>query len=144
MISYTKGNILHTSNFTNTVNLVGAMGAGLAKQVANAFPDCLAPYRTALRDNSLRQGTVIAWEKPDGGYIFQVPTKRHWRDKSPLDLVEASIDAMLKLALDLGIHTLNTVPLGCGLGGLDWNTQVHPYLKNAAQNYDTLTVAVYQ
>lgn len=143
MIHYTRGNVLDTPSFTNTVNLVGAMGAGLAKQVATRYPDCVPAYKQALRDGALREGTVVSWRKPDGGHILQVPTKRHWRDKSPLELVEASIGAMIAHARALGIEELHTVPLGCGLGGLDWERQVKPLLEAACKDVDDLTVIIH-
>jgi len=133
MIRYAKGNVLDAPSFTNTVDLVGAMGAGLAKQVALRFPACVGPYKQALRDGSLREGTVVSWRKPGGGHILQVPTKRHWRDKSPLDLVEASIGAMIAHAR----------ALGCGLGGLDWEDQIKPLLEAACKDLDDLTVVVH-
>ena len=143
MIRYAKGNVLDAPSFTNTVNLVGAMGAGLARQVALRFPRCVSPYKQGLKDGTLREGTVVSWRKPDGGHILQVPTKRHWRDKSPLELVEASIGAMTQHARALGIEELHTVPLGCGLGGLDWERQVKPLLEAACKDLDDLTVIVH-
>ena len=144
MMTSKQGNILKELNITNTVNLVGAMGAGLAKQVATAYPDCVAAYRQALRDGALRHGTVVSWKKPDGGHILQVPTKVHWKDKSPLGLVRASVRAMLAHAHALGITELHTVPLGCGLGGLDWHRQVRPLLEEAARDYPDVHVVVHE
>ena len=113
------GDILEARAFCNPVNLVGAMGKGLAAQVARRWPACLGAYRAALQTRALRAGTVSAWRRRDGGWILQVPTKRHWRDRSPLELVAASIRAIGPACARHGITEIAVPPLGCGLGGLD-------------------------
>ena len=144
MITYVRTNLDFSTTFTNPVNLVGVMGAGLARAVAIAYPDSLPAYQADLRSVRLRHGTVTAWRKPDGNYILQVPTKRHWRNNSPLDLVQASIDALFPLCESLAIDTVHVVKLGCGLGGLDWNLQVKPYLSETASKFPLLAVIVHE
>ena len=144
MIIYVRTSLDFSTTFTNPVNLVGTMGAGLARAVAGAHPDCVPAYRADLRSRRLRHGTITAWRKPDGNYILQVPTKRHWRNNSPLDLVHASIDALFPLCKSLAIDTVHVVKLGCGLGGLDWHTQVRPYLVETASEFPSLAVIVHE
>ena len=130
-VTYTDGDILEAEAFCNPVNLVGAMGKGLAAQVARRWPACMSAYRGALRTRALRAGTVAAWRRADGGWILQVPTKKHWRDKSPLELVQASIKAIGPACARHGIRRIAVPPLGCGLGGLDPQA-VRPLLLEAA------------
>ena len=94
MITCVRTPLDFSTTFTNPVNLIGVMGAGLARAVATAYPDCVPAYRADLRSGNLCEGTVTAWRKPDGNYIIHVPTKRNWRDPSPLALVRASILAL--------------------------------------------------
>ncbi len=91
----------------------------------------MSAYRGALRIRALRAGTVAAWRRADGGWILQVPTKKHWRDKSPLELVRASIKAIGPACARHGIRRIAVPPLGCGLGGLDPQA-VRPLLLEAA------------
>ena len=58
------GDILEARALCNPVNLVGAMGKGLAAQVARRWPACLGAYRAALQTRALRAGTVSAWRRP--------------------------------------------------------------------------------
>ena len=125
------GDILEARAFCNPVNLVGAMGKGLAAQVARRWPACVGAYRAALQTRALRAGTVSAWRRRDGGWILQVPTKRHWRDRSPLELVAASIRAIGPACTRHGITEIAVPPLGCGLGGLD-PAAVRPLVLEAA------------
>lgn len=133
-----------STTFTNPVNLVGVMAAGLAKTVATTFPDCLPAYRADLRSGRLRHGTVTAWQAPAGNYVLQVPTKHHWRHPSPLNLVQASIQALFPLCESLRIDTVHVVRLGCGLGGLDWEAQVRPYLVETASAFPALAVIIHE
>ena len=118
-VRHVDGDILEARAFCNPVNLVGAMGKGLAAQVARRWPACLGAYRAALQTRALRPGTVSAWRRNDGGWILQVPTKRHWRDRSPLELVQSIIRAIGPACARHGIAEIAVPPLGCGLGGLD-------------------------
>ena len=144
MITFVRTPLDFSTNFTNPVNLLGAMGAGLAKTVATTFPDCVPAYRADLRSGRLRAGTVTAWQAPAGNYILQVPTKHHWKNPSPLDLVQASIRALFPLCESLSLDSIHIVRLGCGLGGLDWYNQVKPYLIETACRYSSLAVIVHE
>lgn len=133
-IRYTTDDILNAKAFCNPVNLVGVMGKGLAAEVARRWPACVGAYRGALRTRALREGSVTAWKRPDGGWILQVPTKRHWRDRSPLELVKASIEGIGRVCTRHGIATVAVPPLGCGLGGLE-PSLVQPLVLEAAAAY---------
>ena len=130
-VRHVDGDILEARAFCNPVNLVGAMGKGLAAQVARRWPACLGAYRAPLQTRALRPGTVSAWRRNDGGWILQVPTKRHWRERSPLELVQASIRAIGPACARHGIAEIAVPPLGCGLGGLD-PAAVRPLVLEAA------------
>ena len=144
MITSVRTPLDFSTTFTNPVNLVGVMGAGLAKTVATTYPDCVPAYRADLRSRRLRFGTVTAWRTPAGNHILQVPTKRHWRGPSPLDLVHASIRALFPLCKSLCIDAVHVVKLGCGLGGLDWEAEVRPYLVETASAFPALAVIIHE
>ena len=133
-VSYTNDNILEADVFCNPVNLVGVMGRGLAAEVAKRWPSVLPAYRAMLRSKALSDGSVGAWKRPDNGWILQVPTKRDWRDRSPLRLVARSIKAIGPACIRRGIRKVAVPPLGCGLGGL--RTQdVLPLVLEAAREH---------
>ena len=142
-VIFEEGDILTESAFCNPVNLVGAMGRGLALAVAQRWPDVLADYRLALGDGRLAEGTVHEWRRPDGGWILQGPTKRHWRDKSPVELVRKTIGAIGPACTRLGIRRIAVPPLGCGLGGLR-PTDVLPMLLKAAADNPSIEWRLYR
>ena len=142
MILYTTGDIKTASAFANPVNLVGVMGAGLAKQVATKWPACIRTYQRACRNGTLRPGRVLSWRRPDQGWIVQTPTKTHWKHPSDLALVTMSINALLREADRLKLDSIAVPPLGRGLGGLNWN-DVRLVIESASERYPELQVRVY-
>ena len=59
-------------------------------------------------------------------HVITFPTKVHWRDDSPLWLIEQSCKELALLADNLHLTTVYCVPPGCANGHLDWETQVKP------------------
>jgi len=63
-------------------------------------------------------------------YVINVPTKKHWRGKSRMEDVEAGLEALVAEVRRLGVKSVAVPPLGCGLGGLDWE-DVRPRIERA-------------
>lgn len=91
------------------VNTVGVMGAGVAKQAVQRYPQLLKQYRALLP--ALRQGRSVYLPQ------FQVvlfPTKRHWSDRADLELIASAARSMP--------CTAAIFPrVGAGLGRLNWS-----------------------
>lgn len=121
MIRYETGDLFSSHNqvLVNPVNLIGADGAGLAKQFSTRYPGLRAAYRAAIASGSLAVGRCWSWRAPDGRIVCCLPTKRDWRDSSRIEDIEAALGDLRQrlLARPLSI----AIPMiGCGLGGLDW------------------------
>ena len=111
----------------NTVNCVGAMGAGLALQFKRAYPEMYRAYRLECRSGLVETGTVRLHNTPDGKKIINFPTKRHWQHPSKMEYIERGLESLRELVVRDGINSLAVPPLGCGLGGLDWQ-EVRPLI----------------
>lgn len=113
----------------NAVNCVGVMGKGIALQFKAEHPLNFAAYAEACRRGEVRPGRVFVG--PASGerarWILNVPTKRHWRDRSRLADVEAGLADLAARVVELGVGSLAVPALGCGLGGLSWS-QVRPLI----------------
>lgn len=140
MALYAKGNIwdkLHDNGYicitTNAVlDRMGClvMGAGSALQAKQHFPSLprifgnqirLLYNTTFLKDYWL----LIADIGNPHLKIGALQTKRHWKDPSPLDLIETSIDYLRVQATAskvYGEQTWHCVMPGIGYGGLDFDT----------------------
>jgi O-acetyl-ADP-ribose deacetylase (regulator of RNase III) len=135
MIEYTKGNLLEVEAdaLVNTVNCVGFMGKGIALQFKQAFPENFEAYSRACKAALVQPGKMFIFETRamiGPKYIINFPTKRHWKGKSRMEDIDAGLDALVKDVARLGLKSIAVPPLGCGLGGLDWN-KVRPRIELA-------------
>ena len=132
----TKLNIFNSSCQTIVipVNTVGVMGAGLAKEFANKFPDGLAKYKSLCSDKSIRLGNVTFSDIGDKKFCF-FPTKGHWKDNSSYEDILTSLRYLYKVYKNEGVKSIVFPRIGCGLGGLDWDIVIG-YIKKFSGNVD--------
>lgn len=144
MITYVQGNIFDSPAqvITNTINCVGVMGAGLAIQFKNQYPDLFEDYLQRCQQGEVKPGIPYLFEN-DEVQVLNFPTKRHWKEPSQIKDIEAGLSYLASKYKELGIYTLALPPLGCGQGGLQWS-DVKPIIeKHLAQIID-LEVFVYE
>jgi O-acetyl-ADP-ribose deacetylase (regulator of RNase III) len=125
MLRYIQGDIFKSDAeaLVNAVNCVGVMGRGIALQFKKIFPDNFKAYVAACKRNEVQPGRLFIFEtkrftKPR--YIVNFPTKRHWRDKSRIEDIEAGLATLAKEIQLRDIRSIAIPQLGCGLGGLNW------------------------
>ena len=139
MITYVRGNLFKSPAhvLVNTVNTVGVMGKGVAKEFKRLFPDMFRQYRDLCEDKKFGIGNLFLY-KTDNKWVLNFPTKQHWRNPSRPEYIEKGLQKLVSIYLDVGIYDLAMPLLGCGNGELDWPTQVEPifekYMKNLPVN----------
>ena len=143
MITFVSGNIFDspTQVVANTVNCVGVMGKGLALEFKSRYPDMYADYKKRCDQKQVKPGEPYIWEN-DRVQILNFPTKRHWREKSRLDDIEAGLEYLSTHYEQMGIYTLALPALGCANGGLDWK-DVRPLIEKYLAEIPDLEVFVY-
>ncbi len=121
-----KGDILKskTDAIVNPINCVGFMGKALAKKVKDKYPHNFKVYKEVCNENNLNIGEILTYpipskEKPD--FIFNFPTKYHYKDDSKLEYIEKGLNQLRSEILYLNINSISIPALGCGLGNLNWN-----------------------
>lgn len=134
MIQSIQGNLLESQvdALVNAVNCVGVMGNGIALQFKNTFPENYDMYRAACRRGEVVPGKMFITEfhrEEPPRYIINFPTKRHWRELSRITDIDAGLTALIATVERLNIQSIAIPPLGCGLGGLDWN-DVRPRIES--------------
>jgi O-acetyl-ADP-ribose deacetylase (regulator of RNase III) len=149
MIEYRSGDILKSEAeaFVNTVNCVGVMGRGIALQFKNAFPENFKAYAAACKRDEVRPGRMFVFETghlTPPRYIINFPTKRHWRGKSRIEDIEAGLKALVAEIRARRIGSIAIPPLGSGLGGLDWTTEVLPRIQTALGALEGVHIMVYE
>ena len=107
------------------------MGKGIALQFKQAFPENFRAYDRACEAGEVRPGRMFVFETHSmigPKYIINFPTKRHWRGNSRIEDIEAGLEALIADGEAAGIQSIAVPPLGCGLGGLDWD-DVRPRIE---------------
>lgn len=117
----------------NTVNCVGVMGKGVALEFKRRWPENFKFYKKHCETKWLRPGRVLVFDR--GGmfagdsvrYVFNFPTKDHWRSKSNMGFIDTGLDSMMEEIERLSVRSIAMPPLGCGNGGLEWD-EVRPLI----------------
>lgn len=126
MIKFKTGNLLtiDAEALINTVNTVGVMGKGIALQFKKAFPENFKAYKKACDEHKVESGHMFIVDREsltNPHFIINFPTKRHWKGMSKLTDIKSGLISLVEDVQKLGIKSVAVPPLGCGLGGLDWN-----------------------
>jgi O-acetyl-ADP-ribose deacetylase (regulator of RNase III) len=152
MIHYTQGNLLdaEVEALVNTVNTVGIMGKGIALMFKEAFPENFRLYAAACKRGEVQIGRMFVTERPPLAgsgrgprWIINFPTKRHWRDRTRLEWVQAGLADLTRLLQEKAIRSVALPPLGCGNGGLEW-AAVRPLIEQALAGFRSVEVLVYE
>lgn len=143
MISYTVGNIFDSDCYAlvNPVNCVGVMGAGLAAQFRNRYPEMFWDYQEVCSLGLLKPGLIHSYDE-NNKLIINFPTKDHWKDKSLIQYIDSGLETLIGYVQRNKVDSIAIPPLGCGLGGLDWKV-VKPKIENAA-NKMNIRVVIYE
>lgn len=121
MIHFTKGNMfdLDAEIRVNTVNCVGVMGAGVALAFKTRYPAMFDEYQRACSSGEVRPGEMHIWRSATE-WVVNFPTKRHWREKSRYEDIEAGLVSLREYLRPFVGKKVALPALGCGNGGLDW------------------------
>ena len=128
MIHYAQGDIFDTPADirVNTVNTVGVMGAGVALAFKTRYPEMFKEYVKVCKKKQIYPGKPHIWVSDDlidkSITIINLPTKVDWRNPSTLEYVEKGLKWLRGYLLEKGNVTVTLPALGCGHGGLEWET----------------------
>lgn len=135
MITYVIGDLLKSPAdvLVNTVNTVGVMGKGIANDFKKIYPEMFTQYQKLCEKGLFNIGQLWIF-KTKNKWVLNFPTKKHWRNPSKIEYIEAGLDKFVKTYAEKGITSISFPMLGCGNGELNWETEVRPlmekYLKN--------------
>lgn len=147
-IEYKVGDLLteDAEALVNTVNCVGVMGRGIALQFKKAFPENFRAYANACKANEVRPGALFVFETgrlTNPRYIVNFPTKRHWRNKSRIEDIEAGLLALVDEIRARNIRSVAIPPLGSGLGGLSW-AEVRPKIESRLAPLESVRTILFE
>src|SRR5688572_2369776 len=109
------------------------MGAGIAKDFAERFKYLPSMWGKALSDlfkRKVEPGLLVDYG-PVHHYpsLVAFPTKYNYKDPSSTTLIQKSAQQLKILANALGWKNVLLTRPGCGLGGLNWESEVKPMIS---------------
>lgn len=121
MLTFVRGNLFESPAkvLVNTVNTVGVMGKGIALTFKQTYPEMFRRYQALCEQRELEIGNLWLY-KTEHKWILNFPTKRHWRNPSRLEYIEAGLSKFAETYADHGITSIAFPELGCGNGELAW------------------------
>lgn len=150
MIDLVKGDILKADAeaLVNTVNCVGIMGRGIALQFKKAFPENFKAYKAACNHKQIEPGKMFIYDlnrlyNYNPRFIINFPTKRHWKNKSHIEDIKLGLADLIDAIQQQQIRSIAIPPLGCGLGGLNWE-EVRPLIIEAFQSLPQVNVLLFE
>jgi O-acetyl-ADP-ribose deacetylase (regulator of RNase III) len=130
----------------NTVNLNGFMGKGVALQFKETYPENFQAYAEACKNQTIAIGKLlvvpVARFNDPTKFIVNFPTKKDYKHKSKREYIEKGLADFAQLLPRLNVKSVAMPPLGCGLGGLDWN-KVKPLLVEFAEQFPEITFQLF-
>ncbi len=131
MITYVVGDLFQSPArvLVNTVNTVGIMGKGIAKDFKKIYPEMFEKYQVLCEKKQFDIGQLWLY-KTDHKWILNFPTKKHWRHPSKVEYIEAGLKKIIASYEEKGITSISFPMLGCGNGELDWESQVRPLMES--------------
>jgi O-acetyl-ADP-ribose deacetylase (regulator of RNase III) len=117
----------------NTVNVVGVMGKGIAKDFKIIFPEMFQEYQILCEKKKIDIGKLHLWRGPHK-WVLNFPTKKDWRYPSKPEYIEAGLKTFVAGYGRNSISSVAFPQLGCGHGELDWEKQVRPLLERHLSN----------
>ncbi len=123
---------LEAQTLTIPVNVVGVMGAGLAKIVsmrsksvfdeyrrvynARGYPDAVDPKSILIH----RLHVVPYPVERSKQQVLLFPTKKHWLRPSTLEWIDENLAILARDYKKLKVKSLAIPAIGCGYGELEW------------------------
>lgn len=129
MINYVTTTLFDSpaQTLVNTVNTVGVMGKGVAAEFRHRYPEMFRRYRELCEERQLDIGKLYLYRTPNK-WVLNFPTKKHWRNPSRIEYIEAGLQKFVDTYTVSGITSISFPQLGCGNGNLPWS-MVRPVME---------------
>lgn len=143
-VRYINGD-LFTSNaqvLGHGVNVIGKMGAGIAKTLRHKYPEVFEQYQVSCKNKSLQPGGMLSVLAFDGKWILNLASQDKIGKKcARIEWVQSSLILALEFCKLNNLHTLALPRIGSGLGGLLW-TNVKDLIERTSRLYPQVQIEV--
>jgi O-acetyl-ADP-ribose deacetylase (regulator of RNase III) len=138
------GNIFSSSAkaIVITVNCEGVMGAGIALDAKNRWPEIYDVYSKRCERNGFHVGEIM-WAESESKKVALFPSKKLWRAPSKLSYISDGLDTLRTDIDQMSITSIALPHLGCSNGGLTWS-EVKPLIVEKLSTIDGLLVELWK
>ena len=151
MVTFLLGDLLNSKckYLVCTVNCFGVMGAGIALQFKEAYPDMFKQYVVACKNQQVAIGKLWCWHEPENLFeashsVLCFPTKYHWINPSKLEWIALGLQTFVELYKKMNINSIAFPKLGCKNGKLDWETQVKTLMLKYLEPLTDIEIEIYE
>lgn len=115
------------------------MGKGIALEFKKRYPEMYSDYKVLCSTSKIDIGTLWLYRAKDRN-ILNFPTKKHWRQPSKPEYIEAGLEKFVSSYEHFCITSISFPLLGTGNGGLDWDDVVQPLME---KYLSSLPISIY-
>lgn len=149
-MKYTSGNLIDLFNkgefdvIIHGTSCFNTMEAGIARQIATRFPSAYMVDKQHYNKGLAKPGGFSFATINGDRFIFNAYTQAKPDTGAEVENISQSLEsiAVFLTRSELTGIRIGIPKIGCGLGGLDWNT-VHPLVSSALAGFD-VTCVIYE
>ena len=134
-----KGNLFDMSkeySLAHCISLDCALGAGIAKEFQNRYPNMVNKLRAHISQNRIKTiPIVLSYKIGPNRYIFNLVTKEEYWQKPTYDTLGPTLVQMKNYCIYNNINKIAMPLIGCGLDRLKWN-RVSQMIKDIFNDTD--------
>ncbi len=152
MINYIKGDLLAVTNgmIIHGCNCSGGFGSGIAGQIRKKWPSVYNKFKKMpVGEKSLgrTQSCVITWTDDESLWVVNCFTQLNYgkdgKKYASVDAIRTALERVFKEANEFN-EVIHSPKIGCGLGGLDWDSEVRPIFEELSNTYPNINVNIYE
>lgn len=100
------------------VNMRGVMGAGIAKEFRDKFPQMYGTYKALCEHDAVSEMGVLPWKVKDGQYVMNIFSQLEPGPCARLEWIEHGLLVSCEFLISRGIHRMSIPWIGAGIGGI--------------------------
>lgn len=122
------------------VNCQAVMNSGVAQSIRKMYPSVYREYLLFVeKNNGNTLGKINVVQINEDLFIVNLFSQMYYgKDKRKYANICAIEQGLMSLLEDVKLKEINITKIGCGLGGLNWKTEVKPLFEKLANQYDCL------
>lgn len=147
MITYLDKDITTVQNafVAHGVNCQGAMGSGVAGAIRKKWVEAFVQYMNEPIGKQRLGSVSFVYIERDNVFVCNAYTQEFYgHDGKKYASVEAITLALRSILVEASLdgHSVYMPRIGCGLGGLDWETEVKPIVEEASSLFPDINIFI--